>query len=175
MHGRHPHQRGKGHNAAHKTDLRQPKRARICATDCGSPHQTSVPVSCGRSPQLVSHVTVSIVYASMPGIPQEELKPPRRQTKQNTTPNTHQRRNPRRSRHAAYDKILCELLSTSKGKYPFPKAIQQVLTDALCAAPLDLGDWSVLSLKRSYSTTVTVTVLGLKSRTQQLVVTVLSQ
>ena len=58
MHGRHPHQRGKGHNAAHKTDLRQPKRARICATDCGSPHQTSVPVSCGRSPQLVSHVTV---------------------------------------------------------------------------------------------------------------------
>ena len=49
------------------------------------------------------------------------------------------------------------------------------MTDALCAAPLDLGDWSVLSLKRSYSTTVTVTVLGLKSRTQQLVVTVLSQ
>ena len=137
MHGRHPHQRGKGHNAAHKTDLRQPKRARICATDCGSPHQTSVPVSCGRSPQLVSHVTVSIVYASMPGIPQE-LKPPRTQTKQNTTPNTHQRRNPRRSRHAAYDKRLCQLLSTSTSKYPFPKATQQVWTDVLCATPLDL-------------------------------------
>ena len=67
---RHPHyQRGKGH------------KARICATDCGSPHQTSVPVSCRHSPQLVSQVIASTVHASTPGIPQE-LNPPR--TQQNT-------------------------------------------------------------------------------------------
>ena len=117
MHGRrrHHHQRGKGHKAAHKNDLRQPKRARICATDCRSPHQTSVPVSCGRSPQLVSHVIASVVYASMPGI-RQELKPSRTRTKQNTTPNTHQRQNPRRSRHAAYDKRLGQLLSVDMYK-----------------------------------------------------------
>ena len=32
------------------------KSADMCAADCRSPHQTSVPVSCGYSPQLVSHV-----------------------------------------------------------------------------------------------------------------------
>ena len=97
-------------------------------------------------------------------------------SKTNTAPNTHQRQIPRRSRYAAHDKRLCQLLSTSTGKYPFPKATQQVWTDVvLCAAPLDLrrlfcsglmwccvqhrcifGDCSVLTLKRSYLTTVAV-------------------
>ena len=116
MHGRtHPHQRRrKGHNAPHKTDLRQPKRARICATGRGSPHQTSVPVSCCHSPQLrFSRDCVYCLREYARILSARRVEPTQNATKKNNNNNTHQRRNPRRSRHAAYDKRLCQFLSIS--------------------------------------------------------------
>ena len=77
----HHHHRTIGHKAVNINDLRQLKRERICAADCGSPHQTSVSVSCRHSLQPGSHVVASIGTRVCQEL-RQEVKPSRTQTNQ---------------------------------------------------------------------------------------------